>query len=61
MNGSDVAPSFGKLLDLAMLVLPGGQERTEQEYRGLFERAGFKLTQVVPTKAEVSIIEGRKA
>jgi hypothetical protein len=51
-------PFFGKLLDLTMLVLPGGLERTEVEYRALFEAAGFRLTQVVPTDKEVSVIEG---
>jgi ubiquinone/menaquinone biosynthesis C-methylase UbiE len=53
-------PSFGKLLDLTMLVIPGGQERTEDEYRKLYESAGFSLAKIVSTKAEVSVIEGRK-
>jgi hypothetical protein len=53
-------PSFGKLLDLTMLVIPGGKERTEQEYRTIYETAGFRLTRIVPTEAEVSVIEGRK-
>jgi hypothetical protein len=52
-------PSFGKLLDLAMLVIPGGQERTEDEYRKLYEAAGFRLTGIFPTKAEVGVIEGK--
>jgi len=52
-------PFMGKLLDLNMLaVLPGGRERTEAEYRALFEKAGFKLTRIVPTQDEMSIIEG---
>lgn len=52
-------PFIGKLLDLHMLVLfPGGCERTEQEYRALFEASGFQLTKIVPTKANVSVIEG---
>ena len=54
-------PSFGKLLDLTMLVIPGGKERTEEEYRQLYEAGGFQLTRIVPTKAEVSVIEGKKA
>lgn len=54
-------PCFGKLLDLTMLVLPGGQERTETEYRQLFERAGLRLAQIVPTNADVSVIVGEKA
>jgi hypothetical protein len=54
-------PSFGKLLDLAMLAIPGGQERTEHEYRDLYQAAGFRLNRIVPTRGEVSVIEGRKA
>jgi len=53
-------PSFGKLLDLAMLVIPGGLERTAEEYRRLYDEAGFRLTRIVPTSAEVSFIEGVK-
>jgi hypothetical protein len=52
------APDFGKLLDLNMLVLPGGQERTAEEYRALYARAGFRLDRIVPTPAKVSVIEG---
>jgi ubiquinone/menaquinone biosynthesis C-methylase UbiE len=52
-------PFIGKFFDLHMLVMtPGGRERTEAEYRALFEKAGFKLTRIVPTQKEVSIIEG---
>jgi len=52
-------PHFGKLLDLEMLAIPGGLERTEQEFRQLFATAGFELTAVIPTKSPVSVIEGR--
>lgn len=41
-----------------MMVLPGGMERTEEEYRLLFESAGFRLTKIVPTKTWISVIEG---
>ncbi len=54
-------PSPVKMLDLAMLVLPGGEERTRAEYEQLYHAAGFRLTRVVPTAAEVSIIEGEPA
>ena len=37
-------PSFTKMLDLNMLVIPGGKERTEAEYRELFAQSGFRLT-----------------
>lgn len=54
-------PCFTKLLDLTMLTIPGGKERTEEEYRALFAAGGFQLTRIVPTTAEVSVIEGKKA
>jgi ubiquinone/menaquinone biosynthesis C-methylase UbiE len=52
-------PGYGKYLDLNMLVLLTGRERTEAEYRKLFEATGFALARVVATPSEVSIIEGR--
>ena len=39
------------MLDMAMLVLLGGQERTEAEYAALLGKAGFHLTRVVPTNS----------
>ncbi len=54
--GNDPAPV--KLLDLMMLVGPGGAERTEEEYKKLYDSAGFRLTRIVPTAAEVCLIEG---
>ena len=50
-------PALGSLLDLNMLVMSGGRERTKDEYRSLLEKGGFRLTQVVPTFAPVSILE----
>jgi SAM-dependent methyltransferase len=52
------APSFGKLLDLNMLIMPGGIERTEDEFRRLYEGAGFRLARVVPAQGDLSVIEG---
>lgn len=52
-------PAFGKWLDLEMLVMTnGGKERSEAEYRDLFNAAGFQFTKIVPTPEDVSIIEG---
>ena len=48
---------FGKLLDLEMMVSPGGKERTAAEYEELFTRAGLRLTRIVPTKSPYSVIE----
>ena len=50
-------PHPGKMLDMMMLVGPGGQERTEEEYGMLLGKAGLSLTRVVPTASPVSIVE----
>jgi hypothetical protein len=50
-------PHPGKLLDMVMLVLTGGQERTEAEYSALLDKAGFRLTSVVDTASAVSLVE----
>ncbi len=52
---------LGKLIDIEMLVSPGGKERTAAEYRVLFARAGFNLTRIVPTKSPYSVIEAVSA
>jgi hypothetical protein len=50
-------PHPGKMLDFIMMIAPGGQERTEQEYAALFGKAGLRLTKVVPTASPVSVVE----
>ena len=55
-DGND--PSMSKLLDLQMLAILPGQERTVGEYQTLFQQAGFKLTQIMPTMSPYSVIEG---
>jgi hypothetical protein len=50
-------PHPGKFLDLMMMVFPGGQERTEREWHALFDKAGFRITRIVPTKTPESVIE----
>ena len=52
------ASDYGKFLDLQMLVMTEGRERTANEFQALYESADFKLTKIVATKAPVSIIEG---
>ena len=51
------APDMSKLMDLEMMVMPGGRERTEAEFKALFARSGFKLTRIVPTKSPLAVIE----
>lgn len=50
-------PHFGKFLDIEMLVVTTGRERTEEEYRALLAKAGFRLEQIVSTAAMASVIE----
>jgi len=50
-------PSLGKAVDLYMLVLTGGLERTVDEYRDLLGRAGFRLNRVLPTSTDFVILE----
>jgi len=54
-------PSLGKFVDLNMLVMTGGRERTEGEFRALYDAAGFRLTRVVHTASPMSIVEGEPA
>jgi SAM-dependent methyltransferase len=51
------AKCFSKLLDLNMLVMTGGRERTETEFRSLLDASGYKLTKIIPTMAPQSVIE----
>jgi hypothetical protein len=48
---------FGNHLDINMLVLTGGRERTPEEFAGLFLDAGWRLVQVIPTPSPYSIVE----
>lgn len=51
------ATSFAKFLDLNMLVMTGGLERTEAEYANLLSAAGLKLARIIPTHTVMSVIE----
>ena len=50
-------PGVTKLLDLEMLAISGGRERTEPEFRRILERAGLKLQNVYSTRVGTSILE----
>ena len=51
-------PSLAKDFDITMLTLPGGIERTAEEYKALLEQSGFHLRSITPTASMVSVIEG---
>jgi O-methyltransferase domain len=46
--------------DVNMLVATGGRQRSEAEFRSLYDAAGFILTRIVPTQARVAVIEGAR-
>jgi hypothetical protein len=51
------APALGKILDMTMLVIVKGIERTEQEYRNLLQSAALELTRVIELPGGVHIVE----
>jgi hypothetical protein len=55
----DSKPHPGKLVDLWLMLLVGGKERTAEQYSELFTNAGFRLTNIVNTAAGISIVEGQ--
>ena len=53
----DAGPDFSKVLDVIMLAVTGGRERTPSEYEALLSRSGFNLERIIPTPSQYSIIE----
>ncbi len=54
-------PHMSKIIDIEMLFFPGGKERTEEEFRELFAKAGLQVTRIVPTKSPFCVIEAEVA
>ncbi len=50
-------PSPSKIMDILMMIMEGGKERTEEEYRTLLKAADLKLTRIIPTKSPYSLVE----
>jgi hypothetical protein len=46
-----------KFLDVIALAITGGRHRTLEDFRALLGRTGFRLTRVIATAAEVTILE----
>jgi len=53
-------PSPAQAMDLNMMVLLGGRERTEENFQRLFQAAGFRLERVIPTHSPFSVIEATR-
>jgi hypothetical protein len=56
----DNHPSPAQAMDLNMLVMLGGRERTEAEYRRLLQSTGFRLERVIPTHSPFSVVEAAR-
>ncbi len=54
-------PQWGKLLDINMMVLTGGRERTEAEFAELFGKAELRLEAVHPTQCPLAVVEAVRA
>jgi ubiquinone/menaquinone biosynthesis C-methylase UbiE len=54
-------PQWAKLLDINMLVMTEGRERTEAEFEDLLRRGGFTLERVARTAAPICVLEARRA
>ena len=50
--------SISKFLDLEVFLMGGGKERNKEEFKNLMKKSGFRLSQIIPTKENISIIEG---
>ncbi|GGM05622.1 MULTISPECIES: methyltransferase [Micromonospora] len=53
----DNEPHSGKLVDLWLMLLVGGKERTAAQYSDLLAKAGFRLTGVTTTTSPIAIVE----
>jgi hypothetical protein len=56
----DNRPSPAQSMDLNMMVILGGRERTEEEFERLFQATGFQLERVIPTHSPFSVIEATR-
>ena len=52
-------PDHSKLLDIIMLAVTGGRERTRDQYEKLLAEAGFELERVVPTRSSYFVVEAK--
>lgn len=57
VNVTGDEPHASKAFDFAMLVMAGGQERTEREHADLLAKGGFQVAAVVSTRSVLGIVE----
>jgi hypothetical protein len=54
------APGLAPLMDINMMAIVPGKERTQAQYARLFEAAGLKLSRAIATKTPLSVLEATK-
>jgi hypothetical protein len=54
---NDPGPDWSKMVDIHMLTLVGGRQRSRREYEQLLDESGFRLRREIDTPAGVSILE----
>jgi hypothetical protein len=59
-EASSIKDRSVKMLDIEILALFGGRERTVSEFEALFGKAGLRLVQVTPTVTAMNILEVRR-
>jgi hypothetical protein len=52
-------PDWAKTIDIHMLALNGGRQRTRLEYTAMLDQAGFRLEREIDTGAGIAILEAR--
>jgi hypothetical protein len=58
--GEDSSPGDAVFMDLNMLVLVAGRERSEADYRRLLVAAGLQLTEIIPTRSPYMLLTAVK-
>ena len=53
------ARCVSKDMDMVMMTYPGGQERTENQFRSLLKGSGFELKSITPTATAICVVEAR--
>lgn len=54
-------PHWARMLDIVMLAVTGGLQRTAREYQALLAGCGFRMERVIDTRTGISIVEARPA
>jgi O-methyltransferase domain len=50
-------PHLSKELDIVMMAVPGGMERTQEEYASLATKCALRLERMVETLSPYSVLE----